>query len=379
MPSRYEECLIIMINPILITLVLVGFMTRINANDFTTEQQLSSRYSGEIATFWQQGQFSNFQGVNNISIQYAYFEHSDTPENTPHESAKASPARKCLIVSSGRSEGYLKYKELSFDLFNLGFNVYLIDHRGQGLSGRFLANSNKGYVDNFQYYVDDLATFVDKIVKPQCDVNKPYLLAHSMGGAIAARYLQDYPDNIQAAVLSSPMLGFNRGGIPRNIATWLVKSTVQVNQWLADTPWYFFGQKDYVPKGDGSTAFSKNILMHSALRFKQFSQLYSQVPQLQLGGVTAQWLSESIDALNTIFTHIDKITTPTLVMQAGQDTIVSNDAQDDFCQQLHQLYPQSCPEGKPLVVEGAFHELFFESDVYREQALTAAVKWFKSH
>jgi lysophospholipase len=368
----------IMFKYTLIILILVGFMTKINANNFTTESQLTTRYSNEIAQFWLQGEFSSFNGVNDKRINYALFNHNKTDINTANHTN-----RKCLIISSGRSEGYLKYKELSFDLFNLGFNVFLMDHRGQGISARLLENPHKGYVEDFQYYVDDFASFIEKAVKPYCNVNgetqKPYLLAHSMGSAIAARYLQDYPNNIQAAVLSSPMFGFNSGPIPGIIAEPLVKVTNQINQIVSDTPWYFFGQKDYTPKADDPTSFTDNPLMHSELRFRQFIQLYQKEPKLQLGGITVKWLSESITALETLFNNIDKITIPTLVIQAGADTIVSNEAQYDFCQQLHQHYPYSCPEGKPLVIEGAYHELFFESDIYRQQALTAAVEWFKQY
>lgn len=361
----------------LIIFVLVGFMTKADDNRFTTEFQLADRYVNEIADFWQQGTFAHFSGVKASRINYAAFTHKKAHKELV-QGAHQVAYNKCLVISSGRSEGYLKYKELSFDLFNLGFNVFLLDHRGQGLSERPLENPHKGYVENFQYYVDDLATFIESVVSPHCtfdgQTHKPYLLAHSMGGAIAARYLQDHPDNIQAAVLSSPMLGFNGGGIPSFIAQPLIKITAQLNQWFDDTPWYFLGQKDYT-----HTEFDSNVLMHSVLRYQQFSQLYKETTSIQLGGVTVKWLVESIAALETIFAKINKITTPTLVIQSGADKIVNNQSQDDFCQQLHQLQPQSCPDGKPLVIEGAYHELFFESDIYRQQALTAVVQWFEQH
>lgn len=344
-------------------------MTKADDKNFTTEYQLADRYIGEIADFWQQGNFAEFSGVNKSRIHYATFIHKKTNKEAHN---------KCLVISSGRSEGYLKYKELSFDLFNHGFNIFLLDHRGQGLSERALANRHKGYVEDFQYYVDDLATFIENIVRPHCTFNsnthKPYLLAHSMGGAISARYLQDYPNSIQAAVLSSPMLGFNSGGIPDFIAKPLIKTTAKLNYWFDNTPWYFFGQQDHT-----ETAFANNRLTHSPLRFQQFSELYTQTPAMQLGGVTVKWLTESLTALEAIFAQIDKITTPTLVIQAGADKIVSNQAQNDFCQQLHQVQPQSCPNGRPIVIEKANHELFFESDVYRHQALTAAIDWFAQH
>lgn len=58
---------------------------------------------------------------------------------------------------------------------------------------------------------------------------------------------------------------------------------------------------------------------------------------------------------------------------------MSNQAQNNFCQQLHQLHSQSCPHGKPLAIKDAYHELFFEADIYRQQALTATVAWFEQH
>ncbi len=357
------EIYINMYKTITLILFLVGFMAFANDDKFTTESQLASRYTGEIAHFWQQGNFSHFSGVNHVRINYATFINNN----------KTMPT-KCLIISSGRSESYLKYKELSFDLFNNGYSIFLIDHRGQGLSQHLLANSHKGHVENFQYYVDDLNNFIENIVTPHCQGNKPYLLAHSMGGAIAARYIQDFPNNIQAAVLSSPMLGFNSSGVPDFIAESLVKTSAQLNQWFDDTPWYLFGHEDFT-----LDAFSDNVLMHSLIRYQHFTQLYNATPKIQLGGVTIQWLTESLVALEKIFNNIEKITTPTLVLQSGQDKVINNQAQNDFCQQLHQLQSHSCPNGKPLVITDAYHELFFESDVYREQALTAVIQWFEQH
>ena len=77
--------------------------------------------------------------------------------------------------------------------------------------------------------------------------------------------------------------------------------------------------------------------MHSPIRYQQFTQLYNATPAIQLGGVTIQWLTESIIGLEKVFNNIDKITTPTLVLQSGEDKIINNQAQNDFCQQLHQL------------------------------------------
>lgn len=115
----------------------------------------------------------------------------------------ARPRDRAILLVNGRVEGYLKYQELAWDLWRQGYSLYLIDHRGQGLSDRLLADKEKGYVADFDDYVLDLKQFHDDVIladKPA----KLFLLAHSMGGAISARYLERWPDDIKAAVLSSP-------------------------------------------------------------------------------------------------------------------------------------------------------------------------------
>jgi len=349
---------------ILIVFSLQGVLTLSHSATFTKENQLLNSQLPLIDNFWQQGDFSDFAGVDNIRINFARF--------------NSSQHSKCLIISAGRSEAYLKFKELAYDFFQQGFNIFILDHRGQGLSARMLTNSNKGYVKNFDDYADDLHTFVETIVRPECQT-KPYLLAHSMGGAIAVRYLQKYPNVIAAAVLSSPMIAFNKGGLPDWLSTVLVNVSYRVNRWFSSSPWYFLGQQDYPMDENIAEAFKSNELTHSKIRFQRFSELYQQTPAIQLGGVTIAWLQQAIITTSNIFSDLDKIKIPLLVLQSGGDTVVDNQAQDKFCQQLHQLQPHSCPAGKPTVINNTFHELFLESDQYRELALTKALAWFLAH
>lgn len=325
---------------------------------FSAEQQLTHLYPEKILPFWQQGEFSSFAGVNNIEIHYAKFVSSS---NT-----------KCLVIVPGRSESYLKYQELSYDLFKLGFNLFIIDHRGQGLSGRMLQNRDKGYVESFDYYSDDLDTFISNIVEPSC-ANDTYLLAHSMGGAIAARYMQRFPNKIKAAVLSSPMISINDGGLPDWLATSIIKTGNLFSQWFASEPWYFLGQSNYQDK-----AFEGNALSQSAIRYQYFADLYQATPQLHLGGVTFNWLSESLNVREDLFNDVAKLSAPTLILQAGGDTVVDNQAQNDFCQVLHQAHPHSCPDGKAITINDALHEIFFEQDSYRNLGLSKALEWFST-
>ncbi len=328
---------------------------------FTNEQWLAVESDDPLNSFWQQGLFSHFIGKNDIRINYCQFNFSGF--------------EKTLVIVPGRVESYLKYKELAYEFHQQQFNVFIVDHRGQGLSQRLLDDKHKGYVDCFEDYVDDLNSFIDNhVIAATTTANKPYLLAHSMGGAISCRYLQSYPEKIQAAVLSSPMIAINSGKTPHSLANVLVSCLDKVNQIFSNNPWYFIGQGDYT-----ETPFSENHLMQSQLRYQIFTQLYQQIPSLKLGGVTLKWLKAAEQVRIKIFKNMPALSTPLIVLQASEDTIVSNSAQDDFCQQLHQQHSQSCTNGKAAVIDGARHELLFEKDCYRKQALTLVLDWFAKH
>jgi len=354
---------------IILLFLLQGSYLVVHANTFTTEQQLTKNYNTTLNDFWLQGKLGHFKGIDQASIYYKTFTH-DT-------------AQKCLVISSGRSESLLKFRELSYDFFQQGFDIFIVDHRGQGLSQRLLSNPYKGYVKNFDDYADDLHTFINKIVLPSCQnssvntaISTPplYLLSHSMGGAISIRYLQKYPNIFKAVVLSSPMVAFNKGGLPNWLANLVINIGEKLNQWFGDKPWYFIGQQDYQqPK------FDNNQLTHSAIRFGYFMDIYQQNPNIQLGGVTVHWLQQAIKTTVNIFADIKKLTSPILVIQAGGDTIVDNQAQNDFCSTLHNINKNSCPNGQAVVIDNAHHELFLESDQYREQALQHALSWFNQH
>ncbi len=329
------------------------------ANDFSQESHLNNSLNNEIALFWQSGKFSSFQGVDDKRVNYAAFIKN---EKAP-----------CLVISPGRSEGYLKYQEMAFDLYKQPFNLFIIDHRGQGLSERLLDNPHKGYVKHFDDYADDLHFFINTEINNYCSPSsKPLLLSHSMGGAIAIRMMQKYPHTIKAALLSSPMIAINKGGLPDWLAKTLINSGQFFNNIFSDQAWYFVGQGDYQ-----ANTFEDNTLMQSAIRYENFINLYKQEPKLQLGGVTFNWLKQAIATHSRIFEQLDKITTPVTILQAGDDTVVDNQAQNHFCSALNKLNPDFCQNGQPIIIADAKHELFFEKDLYRNQALAAIVNWLK--
>lgn len=128
---------------------------------------------GPLTDFWRQREEDEFTGVGDVPVRFVRF-HDEKNDRV-------------IVVCPGRIESYIKYAELAYDLFHLGFDVLIIDHRGRGLSGRLLSDTHRGHVDNFSDYVDDLAAFWQQEVQPG-PWRKRYILAHSMGGAISTLF-----------------------------------------------------------------------------------------------------------------------------------------------------------------------------------------------
>ncbi|WP_407263398.1 serine aminopeptidase domain-containing protein [Klebsiella pneumoniae] len=92
---------------------------------------------------------------------------------------------------------------MAYDLFHCGFDVMIIDHRGQGRSGRLLSNTHRGHVVNFSDYVDDLAALWRQQVVPAWFTGENgFILALILwAGAIATLFLQRYRAHCDAIAL----------------------------------------------------------------------------------------------------------------------------------------------------------------------------------
>jgi lysophospholipase len=333
-----------------LTLFSAGALAVTNTYPLTSEADVPTLYQQTLPDFWRQHAVEGeFKGKDGITIRYA--------------ALRQAKVDRAILIVNGRVESYLKYQELAWDLWRQGYSLYLIDHRGQGMSGRMLDDPQKGYVDQFDDYVLDLKQFHDQVIMADQPA-KLFLLAHSMGGAISARYLERWPDDIKAAVLSSPMLGINLGGLPKWLAKGLATTIGTVGDWIGEPP-YGPGQGGYQDHG-----FADNELTHSQSRYQAFRQIYEQHPQIKLGGATAHWIYQGITGADAAIADAGAIKTPLLVLQAGSDSVVDNAAQDRFCTIA------KCEGGKPLRIEGAWHELFIESDDKRQPALTAMADFF---
>ncbi|OQY12940.1 MAG: hypothetical protein B6I30_03840, partial [Desulfobacteraceae bacterium 4572_187] len=148
--------------------------------------------------------------------------------------------RGSVILLNGRREFMEKYAETIRELNQRGFDVYSLDWRGQGLSSRMLANRHKGFIKNYNNYLNDLNLFVSKIVQPDA-ANPLVILAHSMGGHIALRFIHEHPEIADKVVLVSPMIDILTWPLPG----WLVRLITRVAIKAGLDHAYVIGSDDY--------------------------------------------------------------------------------------------------------------------------------------
>ncbi|EMQ2878220.1 alpha/beta fold hydrolase [Vibrio navarrensis] len=316
---------------------------------YTQENLFEQAIAGPIAALWQQRQEGYFKSSDKTKLYWCKL-------TDPKHS-------KAVLLVNGRIESSWKYQELLFDFYRQGYDVYSYDHRGQGLSDRLVQDSDIGHVYEFDDYVRDLASVVQHFALEgyqQC-----HLVSHSMGGAIATRYLQTYPHHpFDKLVLSAPMFGIN-------LPWYLSPVAIAVSQILTavyPTPTYAPGHQPYYAK-----PFEDNPLSQSKARYHWFRQLYTDKPELQVGGPSTRWVWQGLMATKQCLQMTRQLKIPVLLLQAGNDRIVSNQAQNQFYKKLCKTNKNS----QMITIDGAQHELLFEQDQYRNQALDALFRFLQ--
>ncbi len=315
------------------------------------EQQFSAFATGPLLDFWRQREEGEFIGVNGLPIGFVRL---------------CSPAHdKVVVISTGRIESYVKYQEVAYDLYHCGYDVLIMDHRGQGRSGRLLEDSHRGHVLHFDDYVRDFSLFWQRYV-PRDRYRCRFALAHSMGGAILALFLAREPDCCDAAVLCAPMFGI-RLPMPFWLA-WRVLAWAEGRPRLRDT--YAVGTGAWHP-----SPFRANLLTHSRQRYQRSLRLYADEPTLRVGGPTYHWVREGLIASQGVMDNAATLTTPVMLLQAGEDKVVDNRSHGAFCRAMAAA-GHPCEGNQPVCLPGARHEILFEKDSLRADALNMITDFF---
>lgn len=267
-----------------------------------------------------------FRGHNDFELFY---------QSWTQEGATAT-----LVITHGLGEHSECYQNLAGGL--TGFPVDLI---GWDLRGHGRSEGKRGAVEHFDYFCRDLKKFVEFVKKLHPD--RPlFLLGHSMGGQITVRTVMDHGDlGAKAMVLSSPLF---------RVAVHVPKIKETIGRAVASV----------VPD---LTLYNGVILGHLS-RDKEWVQ-HCERDTLRHDRISTRLFVEMSESLTYTLQNASKLQLPLLVMQAGQDRIVSPDAVVEFFQKA------GSADKDMKLYDDFYHEIF--NDFGRERVYADLRKWLR--
>ena len=278
--------------------------------------------------------------------EFLYITHDDVKLRVMIASASDEP-RGSIIFSPGRTEFIEKYLESAADFVERGFNVLILDPRGQGLSQRLIDDPFKSWVKDFQHYADDFSfvanAFKDRLPKPHI------AMGHSMGGTIVLHAVLSEAFRPSAVVCTAPMLGLH--DIETSVLSWGIRIAAALGFSTRNLP--FQRQRNGRP-----VPFASNKLTSDEARYAAWSQYFLTEDRLRVGQPTFGWIVAGLKSMAYVNLNASKLKIPGLIVAAGADPIVDPSSNKDFAEKAEIDYE---------VVPGALHEIFLERDVFRNQ------------
>lgn len=252
-------------------------------------------------------------------------------------------AKAGIVISHGFSEFAAKYGEWIYLFLRAGYSVFFLEHRGHGGSARAVEDKERIHVESYEEYVQDVYTFVTKIVVPANGKKPCFLYAHSMGGAIGALVIEEFPALFDGAVLSAPMFSVNIGVLPVTLAKLVARLQIKRKKGKE----FALGQHGY----DGNEKFEESCSLSEA-RFRYITKKRDEDVNCHTSGGTYSWVFASLLAQKRAVAseNVARITIPVLLFQAGNDTMVRPGGQEKFVKQ--------CKTAEMIIVTDSKHEIY---------------------
>jgi lysophospholipase len=258
-----------------------------------------------------------------------------------------------ILIFQGRTEFIEKYGTTIQKFLDRGYSVAAIDWRGHGLSDRLSDRPTLGHVQDFKDYQFDVAELL-KFVEDQ-KLPEPFtLLAHSMGGAIGLRAIQNGL-NVQKTIFSAPMWDI----AVNNVGDQLIKV-------YCKTLGRFVTRETLVPSTNIRNAsfiqgYDGNNLTNNPEEYEIRKKQLAEHLELEVGGPSIGWVTQALDDTRKLrakeLPDID-----TLCFVGSNENIVSKKA-------IRKLM-ERWESGELVMFDGAQHELLIEESKVTEQIWT---------
>jgi lysophospholipase len=218
--------------------------------------------------------------------------------------------------------------------------VVVVELRGQGGSGRLGAHRDAVHIDSFDQHLQDVEAVLDRLDQPA------HLVAHSMGGLLAAHLLARHRDRFTSAAISSPMWRFVQPlPVARAVATVAVA--------LGRGRHYASGEAPF--DLDACITMRTSDLPGSAT--EALAAFAAARPELVRGGSTWGWVAAAARAMAALDrAPLESFEGPVVVASGRADRTVSLRA--------HHAVARRFPAGRVVELDSG-HDPFFAADAER--------------
>ncbi len=235
------------------------------------------------------------------------------------------------------------YQTIVEHLLPKEYAIYSFDLRGHGRS-----SGQRGYINTWAEFRDDLRTFLN-LIQQQQPGYPIFLLGHSMGGVIALdytlRYLQD-KSALSGVIAFAPSIG--QVGVPL--------SRVVLGKLLSQV-W---------PR------FSLNIGLDFSAGSRDQKILDSYIQdKLRHTLATARLSTEFFATVDWIHTHAEKWQVPLLILHGSADRIALPAGSEIFYQNV------TYPDKLRIEYPGGYHDLHY--DINYIEVITDLSNWMDQH
>lgn len=245
--------------------------------------------------------------------------------------------RGTVVIVHGLGEHSGRYAHVIDALNRARWSVVAYDHRGHGRSP-----GKRGALPHDDALLDDLGRVLDRVHD-----QRRILLGHSMGGAIAARFVAEERRKVDALMLSSPALsaGLSLGDRIKLAVAGVIAPDVALSNGLDATK---VSHREEVVR-----AYQTDPLNHDRI-----------TPRL------AKFILESGRIARA---HARQWRVPTLLMWAGDDRLVDPEGSREFARNA----PRDVVTSREL--PGLYHEIFNEAEPVVFETMLAWLRELAGH
>lgn len=269
-------------------------------------------------------------------------------------------AKGTLLLFPGRTEYIEKYGHVAAHFAKLGLAVISIDWRGQGLADRLAQDRFRGHVGDFADYQLDVQAMLE--VAREEKLPEPfYLLAHSMGGAIALRALHEGVP-VEKVGFSAPMWGIKIDPPILRPTAWVVSRLAHLAH-AGETLTPGTQPRSFIL----SDPFENNTLTRDPDMWALMGDQIRAMPDVELGGPSLDWVRLAISECAELMA-MTAPPHPCLTFLGSNERIVS-------VPDIHHMMDK-WDNGTLELVPGAEHEVLMDLPDTRARVLDAFADHF---